>query len=140
MVLIMLVGARWMLRIVTVPKAALFPIVLVLCVIGAYALNNTMANVYVLLLFGVLGYAMVKAGFPLAPFILGVILGDQIEINLVRSLMTDDNPWLFFTRPISGCCCSSRWPRSSSRSGSTGAGKKKAPSRRTTPISEAAGS
>src|SRR5262247_1009220 len=53
MVLIMGLGSRWMLRIVTVPKAALFPIVLVLCVIGAYALNNTMANVYVLLTFGV---------------------------------------------------------------------------------------
>jgi putative tricarboxylic transport membrane protein len=102
MVLIMGLGARWMLRIVTVPKAALFPIVLVLCVIGAYALNNTMANVYVLLAFGVLGYLMVKFGFPLAPFILGVILGDQIEINLVRSIMTDSDPWLFVTRPISG--------------------------------------
>ena len=45
---------------------------------------------------------MVKFGFPLAPFILGVILGDQIEINLVRSIMTDANPWLFVTRPISG--------------------------------------
>ena len=55
-----------------------------------------------LLAFGVLGYAMVKFGFPLAPFILGVILGDQIEINLVRSIMTDSNPWLFLTRPISG--------------------------------------
>jgi putative tricarboxylic transport membrane protein len=71
-------------------------------VIGAYALNNTMANVYVLLAFGVVGYLMVKFGFPLAPFILGVILGDQIEINLVRSIMTDSDPWLFVTRPISG--------------------------------------
>jgi putative tricarboxylic transport membrane protein len=61
-----------------------------------------MANVYVLLAFGVVGYLMVKFGFPLAPFILGVILGDQIEINLVRSIMTDSNPWLFVTRPISG--------------------------------------
>ena len=102
MVLILLLSARWMLRIVTVPKAALFPVVLVLCAIGAYALNNTMANVYVLLVFGVFGYAMVKFGFPLAPFILGVILGDQIEINLVRAIMTDANPWLFLTRPISG--------------------------------------
>jgi len=101
MVLILAAGARWMLRVVTVPKAALFPVVLVLCVIGAFALNNTMSNVYVLLTFGVLGYAMVKLGFPLAPFILGVILGDQIEINLVRSLMTDSNLWLFVTRPIS---------------------------------------
>ena len=102
MVLILAVGARWMLRVVTVPKAALFPVVLVLCVVGAYALNNTMGNVYVLLCFGVLGYLMVKLGFPLAPFILGVILGDQIEINLIRSVMTDPDPWLFVTRPISG--------------------------------------
>ena len=102
MVAILWLGSRWMLRITTVPKAALFPIVLVLCVVGAYALNNTMSNVYVLLMFGLLGYAMVKFGFPLAPFILGVILGDQIEINLVRAIMTDSNPWLFFTRPISG--------------------------------------
>jgi putative tricarboxylic transport membrane protein len=102
MVLILWAGSRWMLRVTTVPKAALFPIVLVLCVVGAYALNNTMSNVYVLLAFGLLGYAMVKLGFPLAPFILGVILGDQIEINLVRAIMTDSNPWLFVTRPISG--------------------------------------
>ncbi|MDH4094581.1 MAG: tripartite tricarboxylate transporter permease [Betaproteobacteria bacterium] len=102
MVVILAVGARWMLRVVTVPKAALFPAVLVLCTVGAYALNNTMANVYILLTFGLLGYAMVKTGFPLAPFILGVILGDQIEINLIRAIMTDADPWLFLTRPISG--------------------------------------
>jgi putative tricarboxylic transport membrane protein len=102
MIAIMFIGVRWFLRIVTVPKSILFPIILVLCVVGAYALNNTMANVYVLLLCGVLGYAMVKGGLPLAPLILGVILGDQIEINLVRSIMTDSNPWLFLTRPISG--------------------------------------
>ncbi len=102
MVLILWASARWMLRIVSVPKAALFPVVLVLCLIGAYALDNTMSNVYILLAFGVLGYAMVKTGFPLAPFILGVILGDQIEVNLIRAVMTDSNPWLFVTRPISG--------------------------------------
>ena len=102
MVVLMGLGARWMLRITSVSKAILFPVVLVLCVVGAYALNNTMANVYVLLAFGVLGYAMVKTGYPLAPFILGVILGDQIEVNLIRAIMTDADPWLFVTRPISG--------------------------------------
>jgi len=61
-----------------------------------------MENVYALLLFGVLGYLLVKFRFPLAPLILGVILGDQIEINLVRAIMTDSDPWLFVTRPISG--------------------------------------
>jgi len=100
--LVLLPGVRWMLHMVTIPKAMLFPVVIVLCVIGAYALNNTMDNVYVLLVFGLFGYGMVKSGFPLAPFILGVILGDQIEINLVRAIMTDSNPWLFLTRPISG--------------------------------------
>jgi putative tricarboxylic transport membrane protein len=94
--------ARLYLRIVRVPKAILIPNVLVLCVIGAYALNNTIDNVWALLLFGLVGYAMVKFGFPLAPLVLGVILGDQIEINLIRSLMTDADPRLFLTRPISG--------------------------------------
>jgi putative tricarboxylic transport membrane protein len=102
MVAALWVGSRWMLRVTTVPQAVLFPVVLVLCVIGAYALNNTMGNVYILLSFGVLGYAMVKFGFPLAPFILGVILGDQIEINLIRAIMTDPDPWQFLVRPISG--------------------------------------
>ena len=91
-----------MIRITSVRLAVLAPVVLVLCVIGAYALNNTMQSVYVLLIFGVLGYVLVKAGFPLAPLILGLILGDQIEINLIRAIMTDSNPWLFLTRPISG--------------------------------------
>src|SRR3990172_1975631 len=94
--------ARVYLRIVQVSKSMLIPLILVLCVIGAYALNNTMENVYALLLFGVLGYLLVKFRFPLAPLILGVILGDQIEINLVQAIMTDSDPWLFVTRPISG--------------------------------------
>jgi putative tricarboxylic transport membrane protein len=102
MVVVTGLAARWALRVVTVPKTLLYPVILVLCVVGAFALNNTMANVYVLLVFGVLGYAMVKAGLPLAPFILGVILGDQIETNLIRAIADDPNPWLFVTRPISG--------------------------------------
>jgi len=100
--ILLFVGVRWIMRIVVVPKSILYPVVLVLCVVGAYALGNNMATVWVLLLSGIFGYLMVKFGYPLAPFILGVILGDQIEINLVRSIMTDSNPWLFLTRPISG--------------------------------------
>jgi putative tricarboxylic transport membrane protein len=102
MVLIIAAGAAVLLRVSRVRHSVLYPVVLVLCVVGAYAVNNTMAGVYVLLIFGVVGVLLVKAGFPLAPLVLGLILGDQIEINLVRSIMTDDNPALFFTRPISG--------------------------------------
>ena len=102
MLVLQWLGARFYLKIVQVPKSVLIPVVLVLCTVGAYALNNIMANVYVLLIFGVLGYLLVKFRFPLAPLILGVILGDQIEVNLVRALMTDADPWLFLTRPLSG--------------------------------------
>src|SRR5688572_27657033 len=103
LVLILLaLGVRGVLRIVIVPKPILFPVILVLCVVGAYALGNSMATVYVLFFSGIFGYLMVKVDLPLAPFILGVILGDQIEINLVRSLMTDADLRLFVTRPISG--------------------------------------
>jgi putative tricarboxylic transport membrane protein len=102
MVAVIWIGARAWLRIIMMPKAILIPIVLVLCVIGAYALSNTMNDVYVLAIFCVVGYAMVKARIPLAPLILGVVLGDQIEANLIRALSTDADAWLFLTRPISG--------------------------------------
>jgi putative tricarboxylic transport membrane protein len=102
MLLIIGFSTFFILRITSVRLAVLAPVVLVLCVIGAYALNNTMQSVYVLLIFGIIGYALVKAGLPLAPLILGLILGDQIEINLIRAIMTDSDPWLFLTRPISG--------------------------------------
>jgi putative tricarboxylic transport membrane protein len=102
MVAIIAASTLFILRLTRVRLAVLAPVVLVLCVVGAYALNNTMAGIYVLLIFGVLGYLLVKAGFPVAPLILGLILGDQIELNLVRSIMSDPDPWLFVTRPISG--------------------------------------
>lgn len=102
MVAVIWLGSRAWMRIIMMPKSILIPIVLVLCVIGAYALSNSMNDVYVLALFCVIGYAMVKARIPLAPLILGVVLGDQIEANLIRAVSTDPDPWLFLTRPISG--------------------------------------
>jgi putative tricarboxylic transport membrane protein len=102
MVLVIWLGSPLWLRVIAVPKSILIPIVLVLCVIGAYALGNTMNDVYVLLLFCVIGYAMVKGRIPLAPLILGVVLGDQIEANMIRAVSNDSNVWLFVTRPISG--------------------------------------
>jgi putative tricarboxylic transport membrane protein len=102
MVAVLAFGTLFLLRIVTVRPSILIPVVLVLCVIGAYAVNNVMWGVYVLFLFGIVGVVLVKAGFPLAPLILGLVLGDQVEVNLVRAIMTDDDPTLFLTRPISG--------------------------------------
>ena len=93
---------RFALRVVNLRLHILAPVVLVLCVVGSYALNNIIENVWTFFIFGVVGYLMVKTGFPLAPLILGVILGDQIEINYIRAVMTDADWTLFFTRPWSG--------------------------------------
>jgi putative tricarboxylic transport membrane protein len=102
MVLIEGVGLRFAMRVVNLPLHILSPVVLVLCVVGSYALNNIIENVWTFFIFGVLGYLMVKTGFPLAPLILGVILGDQVETNYIRAVMTDADWTLFFTRPWSG--------------------------------------
>ena len=103
---IMVILEGWFLRfalpVVKLPLYILSPLVLVLCVIGSYALNNIIENVWTFFIFGALGYLMVKTGFPLAPLILGVILGDQIETNYIRAVMTDSDWTLFFTRPWSG--------------------------------------
>ena len=93
---------RFALKVVKLPLYILAPIVLSLCVVGSYALNNLIENVWTFFIFGVVGYLMVKTGFPLAPLILGVILGDQIETNYIRAVMTDADWTLFFTRPWSG--------------------------------------
>ena len=93
---------RYFLRVILIPQAILTPIILVLCGIGSFALNNIIENVWTFFFFGIIGYLMVKFGFPLAPIILGVVLGDQLEVNYIRAIMTDADPWLFLTRPISG--------------------------------------
>ncbi|MEJ5229015.1 MAG: tripartite tricarboxylate transporter permease [Pseudothermotoga sp.] len=80
----------------------LMPIVLVLCVVGSFALRNNMYDIFVALIFGVIGYFMRKAEFPMPPLVLGLILGPMAEQNLNRALLTSKNDWLIiFKRPIS---------------------------------------
>ena len=74
-------------------------VILAYCGIGIFALNNIVFDIWTLLIFGVLGLAMKVLGFPLAPMILGVVLGHIAELNLNRALSTSDDLTLFFTRP-----------------------------------------
>ena len=87
------------LRIVTVPKSALISAGARALHGGAYALNNIMDNVWVLLIFGLFGYALVKFGFPLAPLILGVILARPDRGEPGARHHDDANPWLFSPAP-----------------------------------------
>jgi putative tricarboxylic transport membrane protein len=88
-------------RISLLPFKVLAPIILSVCFVGAYSPRNTMFDVWIALLFGVLGFIMKKRQWPLAPLILGFILGDMFEGALRQSLsISGGSPMIFFTRPI----------------------------------------
>ncbi len=94
-------GIRLFIKVLAVPKYILLPIVLVLCVVGTYGTNHNMFDVWSSLLFGVIGYFMAVHEFPKAPMILGFVLGQLVEENLVRGLMyANNNFWGFFESPI----------------------------------------
>lgn len=96
-----LAGVRFFVKVLDVPKEYLTPIILVLCVIGSYALNNNFFDVWVMLGAGVIGYFMQRYGFPAAPVILALILGPMAESNLRRSLVISEGSYdIFLTRPI----------------------------------------
>ena len=95
-------GAKIFSQILRVPNYVLSPIILVLCVVGTYALHNNMADVWIMLICGLIGYKMKSYGFAAAPIVLGLVLGGLIEVSLRRSLIVfDNNPFVFFTRPWS---------------------------------------
>jgi len=88
-------------RILDVPRNLLMPIILLFCIVGAFAINNTVFAVTVILVFGVLAYFMEENGFPIAPAILGVILGTMLEENFITSMIKADGRFAaFFERPI----------------------------------------
>ena len=96
-----LAAIRLFIKVLYIPKAVLTPIIIVLCIIGAYALNNSYFDVAVMFVAGVIGYFMKKADIPASPIILGLILGPMLESNLRRALvMSEGDISIFYTRPI----------------------------------------
>ena len=102
MLIVQSFGIRGFLKINKIPQHYLIPAIFLLCVLGSFAVNNRVFDVWVLLLFGLIGYWMKTNDFPLPPFILGIILGPMVEENLLQAISIDSNLGLFFTRPISG--------------------------------------
>jgi putative tricarboxylic transport membrane protein len=78
------------------------PVIMVLCVVGSFALGNSLFDVLVAVIFGVIGYFMHKYGYPGAPLVLGLILGPMAEDNLNRAMLVSGNNWtILLRRPIS---------------------------------------
>ena len=88
--------------VLRVPPSRLMPIILVLCTVGSFAIASRLFDVWVMLGFGVAGFVLRQYGFPMAPLILGVVLGPILDSNLRRGLVLSDGSLLpFLSRPIS---------------------------------------
>jgi putative tricarboxylic transport membrane protein len=88
-------------RLVKIPYAVMAPLILVFSVLGAFSVRNSFTDVAMALVFGVLGYVMVKLGYPTAPLVLALILTPMLENALRQSLgMAGGSPMIFLTRPI----------------------------------------
>src|SRR5699024_6628728 len=94
-------GMKGFIRLLSIPQPILLPIIVALCVVGAYGVNNRIFDVGALFFFGIIGYLMIKGGFPLTPIVLGFILGPILEENLRRGLMMSNGDFTpFLTEPI----------------------------------------
>jgi putative tricarboxylic transport membrane protein len=88
-------------RILRVPRDILMPVILLFCIVGAFAINNTAFDVGVMLLAGLVAWMLEENGFPITPLILGVVLGGMLEENFISSMIkADGNLLAFFSRPI----------------------------------------
>ena len=97
-----IIGTRVFIHVLRLPRVLLVPLIAGLTAVGVYSINNSMFDLYMMLGFGLLGYAMERLDFPLAPAVLGLILGPMAEENMRLALLISQNDWLVFvTRPIS---------------------------------------
>lgn len=102
-----LVMVRPLLWVLLVPRAIIMPIVFVLCTLGAYAITSRVFDIWVMLGVGVICFILRRNGYPVAPFVLGIVLGDIVDKSLRRGLVLSDGDLTpFFTRPIAGVLAS----------------------------------
>jgi TctA family transporter len=90
-------------QLLSVPREVLMPIILVFCIVGAYAIENNIFNVWIMLAMGIIGYLFEENDVPTAPAILGIVLGKMIEENFMQSMIkVGGNLTGLFERPIGG--------------------------------------
>ena len=93
---------RVFIQVLKVPYAYLMPVVFVLCVIGTYALSQRVFDIWIMVFFGLAGFVLRQMKYPMAPLVLGIILGDLLDKSLRRGLTLSDGDLIpFFTRPVS---------------------------------------
>lgn len=92
-------------QITKVPFRFLFPIIIVVCIVGVYSLENSIFDLWIMVIFGAVGYVLRKCGYEPAPLVLAYVLGPMMEQALRQSLIISSGSFkIFFIRPISGVC------------------------------------
>jgi putative tricarboxylic transport membrane protein len=98
---IILLAVPWFAAILRVPFAIVAPVILVICAIGAYTVHNSLADIAIMMVFGVIGYVFKKLDYPLAPMVLAIVLGDRAETAFRQSmLMARGDLSVFFANPL----------------------------------------
>ena len=88
-------------NLLRIPYAYLYPLIIMFCVIGVYEVNHSIVDVWIMLIMGVVGYALKKFGFDPAPLVLGLVIAPIFEMSLRQSLIMSDGTWtIFLQRPI----------------------------------------
>ena len=105
MAVFVLATVNWLARLADVPKALLTPVILTFCVVGSYALANRVFDVWVMLAFGLVGFALERMQIPLAPFVIGLVLAPLAEEHLSAGLMQTGGSYMpLVTSPIALVC------------------------------------
>jgi putative tricarboxylic transport membrane protein len=89
--------------VLRIPYAYLYPLIIMFCIIGVYEVNHSIVDVWIMLIMGVVGYALRKFDFDPAPLVLGLVIAPIFEMSLRQSLIMSNGRWtIFFQRPIAG--------------------------------------
>jgi putative tricarboxylic transport membrane protein len=100
-----LVGSQYLKlasKVANIPKSIIFPAILVLCVVGSFATNQSSFDMWIMLFFGILGFIMRRYDFPLAPLLIAFILEPMLEASFRQSLLISAGSWkIFLDHPIS---------------------------------------
>ena len=88
-------------RVLQIPYAYLYPLIIMFCIIGVYEVNHSIVDVWIMLIMGVVGYLLRKFDFDPAPLVLGLVIAPTFELSLRQSLVMSNGNWtIFFSRPI----------------------------------------
>jgi len=92
-------------QITKVPFRLMFPIIILICIVGVYTLKNSVFDIWIMIIFGVIGYVMKKCQYEPAPLVLAYVLGPMLEKSMRQSLIISNGSFkIFFVRPISAIC------------------------------------